>query len=229
MKNLCRLSKYFYKSYSKKGKISEERLNYCHKAFDLLDPQNNGVIDLEFLKTHYNPAGHPLVKLGIKANDEILFEFIESFDEFHHHIFDCAGKGKVSRDEFIEYFTYVSACIENDEDFINMIQNVWRMEAPKPKIAPQEEIKVLPRIGTSSGKKGISNASSIENPLSLTSKLYNQIKSVKKEPVQTSVSSIIPTLRKKLASRGIRGIIGLSKQFKVFLPFLIENSYLMII
>ena len=68
----------------------------------------------------------------------------------------------------------------------------------------------------SPGKKGIANIASIDNTLELGARLYNQMQSAKQAQTRTvPVESVYESLRKKLAGRGTRGLIGLAKQFQV--------------
>lgn len=83
----------------------------------------------------------------------------------------------------------------------------------------------------SSGKKGKANLSSIDNPLELNSKLFNQLQSEKKqEEKKVTINSVLENLRRKLTRRGARGLIGLAKQFRVLInKILIINRFWMIL
>merc|ERR1712048_960846 len=49
------------------------------KAFKILDKDNSGKIDMDDIKHTYNAKKHPDVIAGKKTEDEILFEFLETF------------------------------------------------------------------------------------------------------------------------------------------------------
>ena len=49
-------------------------------AFDKLDRDGSGVIDINDIKGVYNARNHPDVKSGKKTEDEILGEFLETFE-----------------------------------------------------------------------------------------------------------------------------------------------------
>jgi len=66
------------------------------KAFKKLDRDNSGVVDINDLKGVYNAKQHPDVKSGRKTEDEILAEFLDTF-EIHYSILD-----KKSRDGRID-------------------------------------------------------------------------------------------------------------------------------
>ena len=65
-------------------------------------------------------------------------------------------------------------------------------------------------------KRGYANISSIDNTLQLSSQLYDQTKSYPKElQKEVPLEGILEQLRKKLAGRGLRGIICFANEFKV--------------
>jgi len=66
------------------------------KAFKKLDRDNSGVVEINDLKGVYNAKQHPDVKSGRKTEDEILAEFLDTF-EIHYSILD-----KKSRDGRID-------------------------------------------------------------------------------------------------------------------------------
>lgn len=49
-------------------------------AFVKLDRDGSGVIDINDIKGVYNARNHPDVKSGKKTEDEILGEFLETFE-----------------------------------------------------------------------------------------------------------------------------------------------------
>jgi hypothetical protein len=67
------------------------------------------------------------VKSGKKTEDEILKEFLETF-EMHHNVMNgTQSDGTVTIEEFIEYYTNISANIDNDAYFDLMITNAWNL------------------------------------------------------------------------------------------------------
>lgn len=83
-------------------------------AFKKIDRDESGVIDMNDIKGVYNARNHPEVKSGKKSEDEILGEFLETFEA--HHSMNGGGirDRSVTPDEFIEYYNNVSASIDND-------------------------------------------------------------------------------------------------------------------
>ena len=70
---------------------------------------------------------HPDVKKGIKTEEEVLSEFLDTC-EVHHGLKHPEDRdGKVTLREFIEYYTNISSTIDNDEYFELMITNAWNL------------------------------------------------------------------------------------------------------
>jgi Ca2+-binding EF-hand superfamily protein len=98
------------------------------KAFKKIDFNGDGVLDINDIKGKYDASRHPDVKSGKKTEDEILKEFLETF-EMHHNVMNGAkSDGMVTTDEFVEYYTNISANIDNDAYFDLMITNAWNLD-----------------------------------------------------------------------------------------------------
>lgn len=67
------------------GEMNGFRKQLVRKAFDKLDKNGNGLIELDDIKGVYNAKFHPEVKAGKKTEDEVLYEFLDTF-ELHHSI-----------------------------------------------------------------------------------------------------------------------------------------------
>ena len=62
------------------GPLNDFRAQLCIKAFKQLDYNGDGVLTLEDIKRSYNARMHPEVKSGKKTEDEVLLEFLETFE-----------------------------------------------------------------------------------------------------------------------------------------------------
>ena len=78
------------------------RQGLVDKAFAKLDADGSGALDISDVKRFYNAAQHPDVLQGKKTEDEILEEFLETF-ETHHNI-NGELDHIVTLDEFHEYY-----------------------------------------------------------------------------------------------------------------------------
>lgn len=53
------------------------------KAFKIMDKDRSGIIDISDIKGVYNAKKHPDVISGKKTEDEVLVEFLDTFDVHH--------------------------------------------------------------------------------------------------------------------------------------------------
>jgi hypothetical protein len=215
--------------------MSEIREEVVCQAFSKLDSNGSGNVNIDLIKDAYNPRGHPDVQEAKKTEDSVLQEFLESFETYHK---DVLGKRKdfnVTKEEFEEYYSNQSSVIDDDDYFMAIVKGVWELSEEARIPSPQQEraseiseksrspvkpkAEETPKVASqvqSGRKKGYANVPSADNTLPLSSKLYDKLQYEKKEEVKKStVDSIFENLRKKLSSRGVRGLIGLAKQFKV--------------
>jgi calcyphosin len=101
------------------------------KAFKIMDKDGSGILDLSDIKGVYNAKKHPKVISGEKTEDEVLCEFLETFDIHHGNHTDDQKDGSVTPDEWIEYYNTVSVSIDDDAYFELMMNNAWNMDGKK--------------------------------------------------------------------------------------------------
>lgn len=63
-----------------RGNMNQFRKNLVKKAFDKIDQNRSGEITVEDLHGVYNAAKHPDVINGKKTEDEILMEYLDTFE-----------------------------------------------------------------------------------------------------------------------------------------------------
>ena len=68
-----------------RGELNEGRRALIEKAFRSIDQDGNGHLDIEDIKDLYNAKKHPDVIQGKKSEDQVLNDFLETF-ETHHNI-----------------------------------------------------------------------------------------------------------------------------------------------
>jgi hypothetical protein len=107
------------------GPMNQFRTNLCIKAFKKIDFNGDGTLDINDIKGKYDASRHPDVKSGKKTENEVLKEFLETFEMHHNVMHNTKSDGMVTMDEFIEYYTNISANIDNDAYFDLMITNAW--------------------------------------------------------------------------------------------------------
>ena len=105
------------------GTLSPKLLVLTHQIFDLLDEQGIDAIDPATLIAHYDADRHPQVLSRQKSADQVMQEFLDTFDV------GGASPGMVTRDEFVRYYTNLSASYSEDgeEYFETILRGVWHM------------------------------------------------------------------------------------------------------
>ena len=198
-----------------------------------MDKDGNGTLELEDIKGVYNAKMHPDVKAGKRTEDDILLEFLETFETHHNVLMGKENDHKVNPEEFEEYYSNVSMSIDNDEYFALMMKNAWKLDEADRTYSKgwkgEEEAKApkgsQPKLSSpqkASPKKGMTNMSSAENTLNLGAQAEKKTKEQSRPNTSASSSAqpstgdqALEAFRKKLASRGTRGLIGIARQFKV--------------
>jgi hypothetical protein len=110
------------------GPMNQFRTQIVLKAFKKIDYNGDGVLDINDIKGKYDASKHPDVKSGKKTENEVLKEFLETFEMHHNVMHGGKSDGMVTPDEFVEYYTNISANIDNDAYFDLMMSNAWNLE-----------------------------------------------------------------------------------------------------
>lgn len=111
-----------------KGDIPKQRLTIILKAFEKLDYYNSGITTLSEIKSMFNTKNHPDVLYNNKTEEEIYKEFIETFEQ-HHNLLKGYRDKRVSKDEFIDYYSFVSLCIDDDSYFEAILSSTWKLSS----------------------------------------------------------------------------------------------------
>ena len=64
---------------------------------------------------------------GKKTEEQILVEFLETFEMHLNLKENRPSDGKVSLEEFTEYYRNISSSIDNDDYFTLMMNNSWNL------------------------------------------------------------------------------------------------------
>jgi len=111
-----------------RGSMNEGRKAIVMKAFNILDKDGSGWIDMNDVKGVYKADKHPDVIAGKKTEDQILQEFLETFETAHSMRNNNAPNYVVTKEEFEEYYNNISASIDDDAYFAQMITSAWKMD-----------------------------------------------------------------------------------------------------
>jgi calcyphosin len=110
-----------------RGSMNPDRKRIVAQAFKKLDKDGNGWIDINDIRGVYNGQKHPDVISGKKTEEQILQEFLETFETHHAMRNNDAPNYVVTKEEFEEYYNNISVSIDNDMYFNTMITNAWRL------------------------------------------------------------------------------------------------------
>ena len=105
--------------------MNDKRKKIVEEIFNKLDINHSNAIEKEELKSKFNAKNHPDVLNGKKTEDEILLEFIETFENTYNYLCGTENDGKVTLEEFMEYYENISLSIDNDDYFEMLINNTW--------------------------------------------------------------------------------------------------------
>ena len=103
-----------------RGDLNDFRKGFVHMAFKKLDKTGNGIVDIDDLLVNYDVTFHPKYKTGEMSKNDILHEFMAQWDTKQRD-------GKVTIEEFEEYYADVSASIDEDDYFELMMRNAWHI------------------------------------------------------------------------------------------------------
>lgn len=126
--------------------MSPARKEVVLQVFRKLDRTGDGVITIEDLRGVYNVKSHPKYQNGEWTEDQVFRKFLDNFDSpydkdgqvrdsatqrirFHCRPADVPAvcSLKVTPEEFMNYYSGVSASIDTDIYFIVMMRNAWKL------------------------------------------------------------------------------------------------------
>ena len=198
-------------------------------------------IDIPFLKEEYNAMNNYF----IKEENENRNDFEDCLETFHYS-FKGVKDEKIDKKEFCEFYYFISFLVTDEEDFIDLISNEWRIHTHyndleninkkiynNIKLNNKDETKV----------KSINNRNKDEDNKTNTVKDYRhkkkkclqekeKLSQKNKKQIQTeelcnkqSEKEALSLLTDKLFKRGLRGILYLYSQFLSLCPDLNKISF----
>ena len=103
-----------------RGEMNTRREQMVMLAFDVIDKDKSGCMDLDDITAAYDAKSNPEVIAGKKTEKQVLREFIDTFDQGDKD-------GKVYPSEFKRYYANISASVDDDDYFELMIRNAWHI------------------------------------------------------------------------------------------------------
>ena len=124
--------------------LSPNRKKFVNISFAKLDRFGQRKFSLEVLIDNFNPKFHPDVISDLKTERQVTTDVIN----FFAHDSDSQ---EITYESFLSFFTFVSASIDDDKDFEDMIKNCFQLKdfkAPPPPTIPSTKSgnqKIIPR------------------------------------------------------------------------------------
>ena len=111
-----------------RGPMNANRKAIVMRAFTKMDADGSGMIDINDIRGVYSAGKHPDVISGKKTEQQVLSEFLETFETAHSMRNEQTPDHIVSKDEWVEYYNNVSASIDRDDYFALMMNNAWNLD-----------------------------------------------------------------------------------------------------
>jgi Ca2+-binding EF-hand superfamily protein len=195
-----------------RGPMNDRRKKIVLKAFNKLDKDNSGTLEINDIRDVYNASKHPDVASGKKTEDDILMEFLQTFEVHHNTMAGGQPDSYVTKEEFCEYYNNISSSIDNDQYFELMMNTAWKLQdnpgyagwsngepgsiafkkAPRPSHPYPAEAMVTASQDIGKAKGGF-NFTKGDRPIDIA----------------------VDKFRQRLIKRGVRGFIGLQRVFKI--------------
>jgi Ca2+-binding EF-hand superfamily protein len=183
-----------------RGPMNSTRKLAVAAAYKKLDKDGNGWIDINDVRGVYSAKKHPDVVSGKKSEDDVLKEFLATFEMAHSIRNNDAPNYVVTKEEFDEYYNMISAGIDDDRYFCQMIKAAWNMdEEAKAQMAATKTRAALDNDIFGTGARREEQAK----------------KSEEAKFKGGDDKALIAHVRERIAARGARGIQGIGKKFKI--------------
>ncbi|XP_062815842.1 calcyphosin [Anolis carolinensis] len=101
--------------------MSKARTEIIGAAFRKLDRTGDGVVTVEDLRGVYDGRRHPKFRSGEWSQEQVFRAFLDSFDSPNDK------DGKITAEEFLNYYSGVSASVDSDDYFVEMMKAAWKL------------------------------------------------------------------------------------------------------
>lgn len=108
-----------------RGVMNARRQSIVDMAFNVIDKDGSGEIDINDIKDVYNAKMHPEVIAGKMTEEEVLMDFLTNMISTSHK--QTTKPSKITKKDFNFYYSNISASIDSDDYFELMIRNAWHI------------------------------------------------------------------------------------------------------
>ena len=109
------------------GKMNERRIAVVRAAFNKIDLDKSGVVELNEVKRWFNTKNNPQVLNGDYTEEELYSRFIETFGN-HHNLYSGIRDKRVTWEEFLDYYKFISFVTPDDDLFEGILVAAWKLE-----------------------------------------------------------------------------------------------------
>ena len=155
--------------------VSAQRIDIVKKAFSRLEKDGDGRVTLKDIAQAYDVDKHPDVVSAKRSREEVLREFIKGWDR--------NGDDEITLDEFMEYYSSLSAGIDSNQYFELMVRNAWHISGGTGVTANTSNRRVL--VTYKDGRQTV-------------------------EEIKNDFKDDIPTMIENLKAQGIQNIESIS-------------------
>ena len=203
--------------------LNERRKNVVIAAFNKIDLDKSGIIELNELKSFFNTRNNPEVTLGKKTEEDVYTDFIQTF-RTHHNITSGIRDKRVTLEEFIKYYKFISASIQNDDLFVGIVVSHWKLNNYKDfyQSALKDNIQELENEDYFQDKKEGKFKKQYKKtvPYGIDNEPINYSTSNRPEGRRSEklskYESPFSIFKNKIKNRGSRGIMSLRRTFMIY-------------
>jgi len=109
-----------------RGPLTPQRAAVVREAFDDLDADGDGLVDISDLGRRFASWTHPDVASGRRSRKEVHVELLDALSAA------ARGGRRVHMDDFMRYYETISASIESDQYFFHLVRSAWGLDHSDP-------------------------------------------------------------------------------------------------
>lgn len=117
-----------------RGDLNERRRKMVEKVFMQLDRDGSGAIEVADMTGVFSAKDHPEVQAGRATEEDVFKAFLGNFEGERKD-------GRVTLDEFTDYYTDIGASIPDDDYFIELLESCYCCSESAASAADVEKVK----------------------------------------------------------------------------------------